>query len=238
MSRFDLVAFDADDTLWHNEVIYIAAQKKFAELLSQYHDPKWIQERLDATESRNLGHFGYGIKSFALSMIETAVELTEGRITGQDIQALLNLTKDMLATQVELMPDISKTIEELARSYTLMVITKGDLFDQETKLARSGLLPYFKHVEIVSNKNAETYSRLLKRYNTPPHRFVMVGNALRSDILPVLEIGGNAIYVPYDATWLHESGEPPKEGTERYYQVQSVNRVPTLLSELEAEGLP
>jgi putative hydrolase of the HAD superfamily len=237
MSQFDLVAFDADDTLWHNEVIYIAAQKKFAQLLSQYHDPKWIQERLDATEARNLGHFGYGIKSFALSMIETAVELTEGRITGQDIQTLLDLTKEMLATQVELMPDISTTIEELSRSYTLMVITKGDLFDQETKLARSGLLPHFQHVEIVSNKNAETYSRLLKRYNTPPHRFVMVGNALRSDILPVLEIGGNAIYVPYDATWLHESGDPPPPDTKRFYQVANVNLVPGLLSKIESEGI-
>lgn len=232
MSRFDIVAFDADDTLWHNEVIYMDAQAKFVALLSQYHDPKWIQERLDATEGRNLAHFGYGIKSFALSMIETAVELTEGRITGHDIQTLINLTREMLASEVELLPDVAATVADLAKTYALMVITKGDLLDQETKLARSGLMHHFKHIEIVSAKTPETYARLLKRYNILPHRFVMVGNALRSDILPVLEIGGNAVYIPYEATWMHESGEPPTGGTDRFYQVENVGILPQLLEQL------
>jgi len=156
MSRFEIIAFDADDTLWHNERLYLNAQARFKELLAQYHSPEWIDERLYKAEMRNLPHFGYGIKAFALSMIETAVELTEGRISGRDIQTIIDAAKEMLAAEVELLEHVAETIARLASAYSLMVITKGDLRDQEAKIARSGLATYFRYIEIVSDKNSET----------------------------------------------------------------------------------
>jgi len=233
MSNFDLIAFDADDTLWHNERLYVEAQARFAQLLAHYHQPEWIGERLYLTETRNIQHFGYGIKAFALSMIETAVELTEGRLSGQDVQALINLAKEMLSAKVELLEHVAETIPQLAGKYRLMVITKGDLLDQETKIARSGLGQYFQQVEVVSQKTPETYQRLLKKAAIPPERFLMIGNSLKSDILPILGLGGNAIYIPYETTWLHEVASPPPEGQARYYPLEHMGQLPALLERLE-----
>ncbi len=232
-SIFQVIAFDADDTLWHNERLYVHAQNKFVELLTQYHDPKWIRERLDETEGRNLQHFGYGIKSFALSMIETAVELTEGRITGQDIQQLLQLTKELLRAEVELLDHVAETVSELAASYPLMIITKGDLLDQETKLERSGLAQYFQKVEVVSSKTRASYERVLRRHNITPEKFLMIGNSIKSDILPILELGGYAIYVPYYTTWIHEAADPPPSEQPRYYALEHLGLVPELLAQIE-----
>jgi putative hydrolase of the HAD superfamily len=233
MSRFEVIGFDADDTLWHNERLYLNAQVKFKELLSRYHNPEWIDERLYQAEMRNLPHFGYGIKGFALSMIETAIELTEGRITGREIQVIIDAVKEMLAAEVELIEDVPGTIAQLAETHTLMMITKGDLHDQETKIARSGLGPYFKHIEIVSDKSAKSYAALLKRHGVAPHRFLMVGNSLRSDILPVLEVGASAVYVPYKLTWAHEIVDPPPAGQTGFYELENVGMLPPLLNELE-----
>jgi putative hydrolase of the HAD superfamily len=236
MSVFEVIAFDADDTLWHNERLYAGAQARFADLLAHYHSPEWIQERLYQTETRNLQHFGHGIKAFALSMIETAIELTEGRLSGQDIQALIDTAKEMLTAEVELLEQVSETVSALARIYPLMVITKGDLLDQETKLARSGLSHHFQYVEVVSNKTREGYQRILKRYAFAPERFLMVGNSLRSDILPVLDLGGHAVYVPYDLTWIHEAAEPPLSGQQRYYQLEHIGSLPGLLEQIEVSA--
>jgi putative hydrolase of the HAD superfamily len=233
MNQFDLIAFDADDTLWHNERLYVNAQARFAQLLSHYHNPEWIGERLYQTETHNIQHFGYGIKAFALSMIETAVELTEGRLSGQDVQALIDLAKEMLSAKVELLEHVAETIPQLAANYQLMVITKGDLLDQETKIARSGLGKYFQQVEIVSQKTPETYLRLLKKASIPPERFLMVGNSLKSDILPILELGGNAVHIPYETTWLHEVASPPAEGQAGYYSLEHLGQLPALLEQLE-----
>jgi putative hydrolase of the HAD superfamily len=233
MSRFEVIAFDADDTLWHTERLYVNAQAKFKELLAHYHSPEWIDERLYQAEIRNLPHFGYGIKAFALSMIETAVELTEGRISGHDIQIIIDVAKEMLATEVELFEHAAETIARLANTYTLMVITKGDLRDQEMKMARSGLAPYFRHIEIVSDKNPKSYARLLKRYAIAPERFLMVGNSLRSDILPVLALGGIAVYVPYQLTWTHEVVDPPPVEQPGYYELEHLGLLPALLDSLE-----
>jgi putative hydrolase of the HAD superfamily len=233
MSRFDVIAFDADDTLWHNERLYAGAQAKFKSLLAQYHSPEWIGERLYETEMRNLEHFGYGIKAFALSMIETAVELTEGRIAGSDIQTLIDAAREMIAADVELFEHVADTIAGLARTYTLMVITKGDLRDQEMKVARSGLAQHFRHIEIVSDKSRDSYALLLRRHGIEPGRFLMVGNSLRSDILPVLALGASAVYVPYQLTWAHESAEPPSVGQLGYYEVEHIGLLPGLLEELE-----
>jgi putative hydrolase of the HAD superfamily len=201
---FDVIALDADDTLWHNETIFQATQARFRELLARYHDHAWIDERLYAAEKRNLRHFGYGIKGFVLSMIETAAELTEGRITGTEIQRIIDWGRDMLQHPVELLDGVEETVRELAGGYRLMLLTKGDLFDQESKLARSGLGEHFSAIEIVSEKDARTYSAVIARHRIGPAGFLMVGNSLRSDVLPVLEIGGAAVHVPYRITWAHE----------------------------------
>jgi putative hydrolase of the HAD superfamily len=236
MSRFDVIAFDADDTLWHNERLYVRAQAMLKQLLAQYHHPEWIAERLYHTEMRNLQHFGYGIKGFALSMIETAVELTEGRITGHEIQTIIDAAKEMLAADVELLEHVADTLVSLTNTYALMLITKGDLFDQELKIARSGVAQHFRHIEIVSDKSQASYDTLLKRHGIAPERFLMVGNSLRSDILPVLALGASAVYVPHQLTWAHEAAEPPV-AQPGYYEVKHLGLLPNLLKDLERQAL-
>ena len=200
----EVIAFDADDTLWHNEPIFHATEAQFAEMLAAYHPAEWVRDRLFATEIKNLGHFGYGIKGFILSMIETAIELTEARVTGAEVQKIIDWGHEMLHHPVELLDGVRETVESLAGRYKLMLLTKGDLFDQESKLARSGLGELFDAVEIVSTKNAATYAAIMRRHAVEPRRFVMVGNSLRSDVLPALEAGAHAVHIPYELTWAHE----------------------------------
>jgi putative hydrolase of the HAD superfamily len=231
----DIIAFDADDTLWHNEPLYIDIQTRFKELLSAYHSPEWIDQKLFDTEMRNLKHFGYGIKGFTLSMIETAVELSEGRISGSEIQTIIDFAREMLGTRLELMDHVEETLEELSQSYPLMVITKGDLLDQEAKIANSGLAKYIHTVEVVSHKTRQSYTAILSRHNIEPKRFLMVGNSLKSDILPVLELSGKAVYIPYALTWTHENNidhELPKYG---YYQLEHMGLLPKLVREISQE---
>ncbi len=227
-----VVAFDADDTLWHTERVFVEAKERFAALLAPYHSPDWIESRLYDTEMRNLQHYGYGIKSFTLSMIETAVQLTEGRIRGQEIQQLLELAKDMLAMPIHLMDGVEETVARLAGSFRLMIVTKGDLFDQESKIARSGLGDYFDHVEVVSSKDRATYEDITTRVGVSPRRFVMVGDSLRSDVLPVIEVGGNAIHVPSDTSWEHEQVPPDVAARYEFLRAESIRDVPRLLGEL------
>ncbi len=203
-TRFDVVALDADDTLWHNETLFTATQVHFREMLARYQDAEWIDRRLYETEIRNLQHFGYGVKGFTLSMIETAIELTEGRVSGAEVQRLIDLGREMLSAPVELLDGVAETVAALVGDYRLVLLTKGDLFDQESKLARSGLGDAFGAVEIVSNKDARTYAAVMARQRVEPPRFVMVGNSLRSDVLPVLAAGGAAVHIPYHVTWQHE----------------------------------
>ena len=151
MPSFDLIAFDADDTLWHNESIFVEIQEKYRNLLEHYHEPEWIDKKLYEVEVENLQHFGFGVKSFTLSMIETAIQLTEGRVKGNEIQEIINFGKAMLQAPIELLPDVEWVIKELSKTTLLMIITKGDLMDQETKIARSGLADLFQHIEILSN---------------------------------------------------------------------------------------
>jgi putative hydrolase of the HAD superfamily len=234
MSSFEIIAFDADDTLWHSERLYVNAQARLKALLAQYHSPEWLEERLYQTEMRNLQHFGYGIKAFVLSMIETAVQLSEGRIAGSDVQAIIDLAKEMLAADVELLEHVAETLTSLAQTYALMLITKGDLRDQELKIARSGLARHFRHIEIVSDKSRESYHRLLQRHGIAPERFLMVGNSLRSDILPVLALGASAVYVPYQLTWAHEAAERPPAEQPGYYELEHLGLLPELLEILDA----
>jgi putative hydrolase of the HAD superfamily len=236
MPHFDVIAFDADDTLWHNERLYDQTQAGLAALLAGYGvGASALAERLYQTESRNIGLFGYGIKSFTLSMIETAVELTGGRLSGRDVLAILNLAKAQLNAPVELLEYVNAAVSRLAARYRLMVITKGDLQDQETKLLRSGLGGFFRDIQVVSDKTSQSYARLFANHALDPGRLVMVGNSLRSDILPILELGGYAVYVPYQLTWQHEAAEAPASGTPHFYLLEHLGQLPGLLEQLEAQ---
>lgn len=230
---FDVIAIDADDTLWHNEPLYTLTQEKFSKLLEYYHSPSWIQKRLYETEIRNLQIFGYGVKGFTLSMIETAIELTEGRIQGNEIQRIIEFSKEMLKAPVELLDYVEETIPKLSANYTLMIITKGDLFDQESKIARSGLAEHFKHIEIVSEKTQATYRAILAKHRITPQRFLMVGNSLKSDIFPVLAIKGHAVYIHYETTWVHEAVSEEKKKTNEYFELRHIGQLPQFLEDLQ-----
>lgn len=221
------LAFDADDTLWHNETHYAETQEAFRALLRAYHDDAWIDARLHDTEMRNLGRYGYGIKGFTLSMIETALELTERRLDGAGIQKVLDLGKAMLDKPVEPLPGVVDVLQNLAGAFDLMVITKGDLFDQEIKLAKSGLDGHFSKVEIVSEKDEAAYAAILQRHGIPPAAFTMVGNSVKSDILPVLALGARAIHIPYHLTWAHEVVDSPMESP--FPVLDSIRDLPGLL---------
>ena len=200
-----LIAFDADDTLWPNQPHFDQAEAQLYELLSHYGTPAELSQRFFAVQHQNMGLFGYGAKSFMLSMIETVIQLTTGQVTGTEIQHVLNHGKRLLDYPIELLPHVPEVLTAAKQlGAPLMLLTKGDLFDQESKLARSGLGDLFDHVEIVSEKNEATYQRLLARYDVAPAEFVMVGNSLKSDVLPVARLGGQAAYVPYHTTWIME----------------------------------
>lgn len=228
----ELVAFDADDTLWHNERLFIDVQARFLQLVARHTDSDIIEQRLYETEVSNLGHYGYGVKSFTLSMIETAIDLTEGRITGADVDQILQLGREMLLAPVDLLEGVAEVVGALAGKYDLMVLTKGDLLDQETKIARSGLGDLFTFVEVVSRKDRGTYEDVLSNHGVRPDQFVMVGNSLRSDILPVAEMGGHAIFVPYETTWEHENVSDRQASVARFHTVDHIRDVPALLATL------
>lgn len=233
--KIDLVALDADDTLWHMESLFHMTHEKFTDLLSAYHTPQWIEKKLFETEMNNLKHFGYGVKGFTLSMIETAIQLTEGRIKGSEIETIIDFGKQMLQAPVKLLKYAENTVKTLAASFPLMLLTKGDLFDQESKIARSGLSRYFDHIEICSHKNTAAYTAILKNQGIPPNRFLMVGNSLKSDILPVLELGGHAVFIPYEYCWEHEKIESPQELPEKYpnfHQLEHIGQLPGVLFDL------
>ena len=192
-----------------------------------------MDAHLLTTERRNLAHYGYGVKSFVLSMIETAIELTDGAVPASDIQVLLRLGQQMLAHPIELLGSVRETIEQLrANERTLWLITKGDLFDQESKIARSGLGSLFDRIEIVSEKNEETYRRLLDRHGVDVSEFVMVGNTLRSDVLPVVALGARAIHIPYHVTWSHETVEPAHGSSHAYLTLQHIGEVAAAIEQL------
>ena len=227
-----LIAFDADDTLWHNERLFLDVQARFLELISRHTDPEIVQQRLYETEVANLGHYGYGVKSFTLSMIETAIDLSDGRVSGADIESILHLGREMLLAPVNLLEGAREVVSELSAIHDLMVLTKGDLLDQESKVARSGLGDFFTHVEVVSRKDRATYEALLESHGVRPEEFVMVGNSLRSDVLPVAEMGSHAVFVPYESTWEHEDVPSDQLDQVRYHTVATIREVPELLATL------
>lgn len=228
-----VIGFDADDTLWHNEVLFERVHEKYRALLSGYHDAATVDRTLLATEKRNLEIYGYGIKGFMLSSIETAIELTEGRISAGEIRKLIDLGQDMLRHPVEFLDGVAETLRTLAGRHRLILITKGDLRDQERKIAKSGLGGLFEAMEIVSEKDRGVYERILREHEVEPARFLMVGNSMKSDILPVLELGGAGAHIPYALLWAMEHVETLPVGNPRFFELKNIRELPRVLEQLE-----
>jgi putative hydrolase of the HAD superfamily len=231
----ELVGFDGDDTLWHSEGYYQAAHAEFERLLGRYIDlaDARVHERLLAIEQGNVHLFGYGAKGMTLSMLETAIELSEERISAADLHRLLQLGKDILRHPVELLDGIREAVAEVARECRIVLITKGDLFHQEAKIAQSGLGELFHRIEIVSEKDESAYRRVLSEFSVQPSRFLMIGNSLRSDIEPVLALGGWGLHMPYHVTWAHETQHGVDIAHPRLLQVQAPTGIPAALRELQ-----
>ena len=230
-SALTTIGFDADDTLWQNEQFFKLTQERFAALLKEHAEPGQIGAQLLEAEKRNLRLYGYGIKGFTLSMIETALEVTEGRAPGSVVEEILSFGREMLAHPVETLPHARATLEKLAGAYRIVLITKGDLFDQERKLAQSGLGELFDAVEIVSEKSAATYARIFKRHGDGAGRSMMVGNSLRSDVLPAIEAGGWGVFVPHELTWVLEHAEEPADAP-RFRRLDHLGELTRLIEEI------
>jgi putative hydrolase of the HAD superfamily len=231
------IGFDADDTLWQNETFFRLTQAHFADLLRDHADTSHLHDHLLAAERRNISHYGFGIKGFTLSMIETAIEITEGRVPAKVIAEIMEAGREMLRHPVDLLPHAQTAVEALARDYRVLLITKGDLLDQERKLAQSGLGDLFHGVEIVSDKTAEVYQRIFARHGTGADQAMMVGNSLKSDVLPAIAAGGWGVYVPHGETWALEFAEAP-EGSARFHSLPSLASLPDLVSNLTRTTTP
>jgi len=226
------IGFDADDTLWQNEQYYRLTEAHFTELLTDFAEGPKISERLLEAEKRNLAHYGFGIKGFTLSMIETAIEMTDGSVPAGVIAQILDIGRDLLSHPVETMPHVQDTLEALAGNYLLVLITKGDLFDQERKLAQSGLGDFFDAVEIVSDKTAVTYRRIFSKVGDGPERAMMVGNSLKSDIVPAIAAGSYGVFVPHELTWVLEHVEEPSDAP-RFRKIANLGELRGLLDQLD-----
>ena len=227
------IGFDADDTLWHNETLFVATHGKLCELLSRYHDATRVDDTLNETERRNLARYGYGIKSFALSAIETAIDLSDGQIPAAEIREIINLAHHMLDHPVEILDGVPETVAALAASgrYRMLIITKGDLRDQSRKFSLSQLDPHFTDIEVVTEKDPATYARILARHGIALDEFLMVGNSIKSDILPVLDLGARAAHVPYPHTWVLDRADRDPAGP-LFHALESIKDLPALLDRL------
>jgi putative hydrolase of the HAD superfamily len=223
-----IIAFDADDTLWHNERYFQEAENKFKELLEDYLPQHTVGRELLKTEIENLPWYGYGIKAFMLSMIETAIRITDGHLKAQDIETIIGFGRELLDKPVEKFEGVESVLQTLGDKYRLVLATKGDLLDQERKLKKSGLLGHFHHIEIMSEKKIRDFKKLIAHLDVAPEDFIMIGNSLKSDILPVLELGGTAFHIPYHVTWEHEKIHHTIEN-DRFHQLA---KLPELLDYL------
>jgi putative hydrolase of the HAD superfamily len=231
-TKLSTIAFDADDTLWENEDFFRITKEYFAELLAQYTNPDHLADRLLAAERRNLGHYGFGIKGFVLSMIETAIEVTEGRVSASVIQELIAAGQDMLQHPIHLLEGAAETVAQLAQTYDILLITKGDLLDQERKLAQSGLGDLFDGVEIVSAKVPSVYAQIFATRSIAPDSAMMVGNSMKSDVIAPIEAGAWGVFVPHNITWAVEHAEPPT-GHQKYCKLDDLHALPALIDDLQ-----
>lgn len=227
--RITTVGFDADDTLWQNEQFFQMTHARFGALLADHADPDHLAQRLEAAERRNLGHYGFGIKGFVLSMIETAIEVTGERVPASVIRQIIDAGQEMLDHPIHLIDGAAETVAALSETHRLVLITKGDLLDQERKLAQSGLGELFDAVEIVSDKTAATYTSAFTRHGTGPEAAMMVGNSVKSDVIPALEAGAWGVHVPHDLTWSYEHADPPVAHP-RFAEIEGLAALPSLIA--------
>ncbi len=227
----DTVAFDADDTLWHNEHLFQDTQKKLEAIVQHYRPGEDIHDALFAVEMRNLELFGYGIKGFTLSMVEAAIQLTGGRIAADEIHDIVQLGKTMIEAPVDLLEGVEETLAAVSGRFRVILITKGDIVDQSSKIERSGLAGHFEQVEIVPRKDAGVYRAIFERHGIEPARAVMVGNSMPSDVLPMLELGGHGVHVPYELLWAHEAHDADPV-SERFHRLERLRELPDLLARL------
>lgn len=223
-----VIAFDADDTLWVNETYFRNAEHQFAKLLAKYETENKIDQEIFKTEVKNLKLYGYGVKGFILSMVECALELSNYQISQKTIEAILNIGKKMLEEPIELLDGVEEVLQSLEGKYKLIVATKGDLLDQERKLEKSNLLSYFHHIEVMSDKKEKDYLKLIKHLDIHPSELLMIGNSLKSDVLPLIEIGASAIHVPFHTTWVHEEVAEEISSKSDYYTLINIKEVLTL----------
>lgn len=228
MNKLKIIGFDADDTLWENGLYFRQAEQEFAVLLRNYIDPDSLHTQLYAVEMKNMPTYGYGAMAYTLSLIETALDViwSRGKVDSGIIERILGLGREILSHPIELLPDVESILPVLQARYRLIIVTKGDILDQERKLSKSGLLPYFHHIEIVSEKHEDNYRELLRRLDVAPQDFMMVGNSLKSDVLPVLNIGGQAVHVPAASIWEHEQCEKPSLP---YYEISRLGELLNVL---------
>lgn len=225
----ELIAFDADDTLWHNEFWYRKGHDRFREVAEKYDMPPDFVARREKTEIENIAIYGYGPMSFVLSMIETLIEVTDGQVAGEDILRLLDFLKEMILADVQLVDGVVETLSDLSQTFPLMLITKGELANQEAKVERSGLKGYFKYTQVVSDKNPDVYRGILDQACVPADRFMMIGNSMRSDIVPVLELGGYAIHVPNERPWIHDQVESPELPPDRFFEAGDLSQAAAII---------
>ena len=224
-----VIGFDADDTLWVNETYFRDAETVFAKLLSKYETPNKIDQELFRMEIDNLPLYGYGVKAFTLSMVESALELSNYNVPTKTIEAILNIGKDMLNKPVELLDGVEAVLKVLSQKYRLILATKGDLLDQERKLEKSGLTKYFHHIEVLSDKKEANYSKLLNNLDINPSEFLMIGNSLKSDVLPLVNIKAHAVHVPFHTTWAHEEVTEEEKNGKAYKTIQNLTDILKLL---------
>ena len=223
-----VIAFDADDTLWVNETYFREAEHQFAKLLSKYETENKIDQELFKKEIENLKMYGYGIKGFILSMIECALELSNYQINQKTIEAILNIGKEMLEKPIDLLDGVEEVLKKIGGKFKLIVATKGDLLDQERKLEKSNLLKYFHHIEVMSDKKVKDYRKLIKHLDIQPSELLMIGNSLKSDVLPLLEIGASAIHIPFHTTWAHEEVSKEESENSEYITLSNIKDVLSL----------
>ena len=224
-----VIGFDADDTLWVNETYFRDAELEFAKLLGAYETANKVDQLLFKKEMDNLDIYGYGVKGFVLSMVESAIEISNGAISNDTIEKILNIGKDMINKPVDLLDGVEEVLKTLSKNYRLILATKGDLLDQERKLEKSGLSDYFHHIEVLSDKKEANYSKLLNHLDINPTEFLMIGNSLRSDILPLININAHAIHVPFHTTWAHEQVSAEEANGKAYKTVSSLREITQFL---------
>jgi len=228
LKQIKVIGFDADDTLWVNEPFYQDVEKKFCQIMKPYLIEKETSSELFKTEMQNLEIYGYGAKGFLLAMIETALRAMEGKITSAEINRILEIGKTLLAMPIQLLDGVENVLQKLQGKYKLILVTKGDLLDQERKLQNSGLIDYFHHIEIMSDKHENNYKKLLAHLDIQPEEFLMVGNSIKSDILPVINIGAKAVHIPFEVTWQHESNHSTPD-SETFITISEISEILNLL---------